>query len=160
MMAADARNLPVRSGSLDTVVAKNVFGDPGLGESVATAIGVDGLRPEDYRRYLVEEVLPSGVVEVRRVGMLILETRRRVIAAKDALLLELGRVLRAGGHAVVIETMTPSVAVKYFRECAMPNPVRGPLELVEMRSFARRRQWCTDAELAEPDLAVWLVRAP
>jgi hypothetical protein len=160
IMGADGRFLPLRSASLDTVIVSNVFGDPGLGETVATAIGVDGLRPEDYRRYLVEEVLPSGVDEARRVGMLILETRLRVVATKDALLRELGRVLRSGGGAFVIETLTPLVAGKYFRDCTMPSPVRGPLELVEVHSSARRRQWCTDAELAAPALETWLIRAP
>jgi hypothetical protein len=155
LVRADGRRLPLRNHSVERVVVKNVLGDPGLGETLESGIGRGDLEPSEYRQYLVDDVLAAGQEEIARVGNLILETRQRVRATKVAILDEVARVLAPSGRAAVIETMTPGVAAAFLRSERLPPSV----ELASVKSFGRRRRWCTDDELAAPGLRVWLLTA-
>ena len=81
---ASAANLPFEDASIDAMLARNVFGDPGLGLTFAEkseSLEADHLRAE---------------------------------ALKTDILREAARVLISNGKLVVVEEYSPSVAGRYF----------------------------------------------
>src|SRR4029453_440255 len=93
-IAADGVRLPLRAGSIDCVVAKNVFGDVGLGHDFQ---GVTGFDPPDYAAH--GRALPDAgrLADLQQLRARIRAMTDAVEATRTSLLLEADRVLRPAG---------------------------------------------------------------
>jgi hypothetical protein len=159
----DGRHLPLVAHSVEHVVARNVFGDVGLGHTVEDAVG---MAHEEYAS-LLEEVRRSGELwRLDAVRSRIRDSSAAAVQTKLALLAEAGRVLRRHGSVVVIETMTPRYAEKFFaavfrrqvgRQPDQAAGIAAEFRIIAVDGHARRRRYCTDAELADPKLRVWIL---
>jgi hypothetical protein len=169
-LVADAVALPVADGTVDLVVARNVFGDVGLGHSFEEVTGSD---PDRYAAHVRDLLRRGAFDEARQIRARISLMVRAAEETKVQILADSARALVEGGRLLVIETMTPRFAVEFFRRHSRSSPgrVRGgrsrdrtvtelscaPFDLTEVQGYARRSRVCLDDELADDGLKVWLL---
>jgi Methyltransferase domain len=164
-VAANASHLPLKSSSIDHIVACNVLGDVGLGHRFEAVLGMD---PGRYTAHVQELVKQGAHAELVRLRSKVRAMSDAVDATKRAVLVDAARVLHRGGDIVVIETMTPHFArewiertfggrVKDQREATVNNI---KLSCRTVRSHNRRRRYCNSSELAHGELEVWVLTVP
>jgi hypothetical protein len=162
MLVADARMLPFRTRSVDHVIARNVFGDVGLGHSFEQVVGFD---PPTYAAHVRELVARGAVEELDELRTRVRTMVDAVAETKTAIVREAARVLRPGGTVLVVETLTPGFARQWFenavggrRKHVTPVMIGGVhLECGPVSTHNRRRRYCTPDELADPSLEVWVL---
>jgi SAM-dependent methyltransferase len=164
-ICADGSRLPIPNGTIDWAVARNVFGDVGLGHRFEDVTG--GLGPTEYAVHV------SNLLERRASGeVMLLRERirtysRQVLQTKVRLLHEVCRVLRpTGGKLVVIETMTPHHARAFFdglfpagtvtRSRSRVDVDGHTLRFKEVQKYSQRARYCWPEELQDPSLLVWV----
>jgi ubiquinone/menaquinone biosynthesis C-methylase UbiE len=163
-VGGDATKLPIRTGSIDHVVACNVFGDVGLGYDFEQAVGMDS---RTYSDTVSDLIVRGARSELERLRARVRAMTDAVDATKQLLLVEAARVLRRGGDVVIVETLTPRFAREWLeRVCGERAKIDALLHLgagaVRFRCRAvpnhnRRRRYCHSSELEEPSLAVWVL---
>ena len=106
-VVASAADMGFDDASIDTVLARNVFGDPSLilasFEKIMHLGAFAALAKEEKYEKLIEHML---TVE-DRTGLL-----------KADIMKEAGRILLPGGKLVVVEQFTPKVARRFFEKAA------------------------------------------
>jgi hypothetical protein len=151
----DARSLCFADASISCVIARNIFGDAGLGFTAPEITGFNtGVEYTAWLRTLVAE---GRMVELATMRARLRAAAERVWAAKLAILGEIERVLEPGGRAVMIETMTPDQAQTFMGRLESAFGARvGKLAWRRLEGHRRLRKYCTDAELASRVLRAWV----
>jgi hypothetical protein len=171
-IVADAQRLPMRSRSVEMVIARDVFGDVGLGHTFEEVTGFD---PDGYSEYIQALVRRGAFSEAAGVRARIAEMTASVERTKATILIESARVLRPDGRILIVETLTPFYAEEFLRRHTTAARPRGknnhksprsgliqvdgfPFRCERVRGFARRRRLCLDDELSHRGLEVWLLQ--
>jgi hypothetical protein len=160
VLAADGRDLPFAARSVDLLVARNVFGDVGLGFGFEQVTGFD---PPGYAAHVRELVQRGARPELEALRDKVRVMVAGVDATKQAMLRDAARVLRADGQVLVVETLTPDFARQWLEERAGGRIKHdaalsaGGVEFTcrAITQHNRRRRYCTASELADPALQVW-----
>src|SRR5262249_19226223 len=114
-VAADAAHLPLRDRSVDHLVARNVFGDVGLGHDFEAVVGFD---PPGYAAPGRGLVARGALAELYALRARVRAMTAAVTATKAAILADAGRVLRGHGTLLLVETLTPEFAVQWIEQVA------------------------------------------
>jgi hypothetical protein len=163
-VAATATHLPFRSGSVDHIVACNVFGDVGLGHRFEEVVGMD---PGQYADHVADLVKRGAHGELLQLRTKVRAMTAAVDATKRAILVDAARVLRHDGEIIVVETFTPNFAQEWI-QYTCGGRVKDEAEFdVDgaafrcrvVRSHNRRRRYCDSSELAHQSLELWVLTA-
>ncbi len=98
----DARRLPVASKTIDIVIARNVFGDPTWGVS--------------DRGMGYVSLLGAANAANTEPGAALTLLDRHIARNKDQAIAEAARVLKTMGRLIIIEQITPEVAIEYLEQ--------------------------------------------
>lgn len=117
---ADARDLKIEDASIDTVLARNVFGDSSLFLS------------NDEKNELKDELLGLHADEqYTEVAKKLMHIEAISVGMKVEIMRETARILVAGGRLVVVEQLSPPVARRFFEVGIGFSEVDGGLDLSE-----------------------------
>jgi hypothetical protein len=100
---SDGTQLELEDNSIDTVLARNVFGDPDIGLSAS----YNGQKSSLYLALIKQAGGISFSSLVETIDSINYER-------KVSLLAEASRVLVSGGRLIVVEQLTPHIAEKFF----------------------------------------------
>jgi SAM-dependent methyltransferase len=165
VVCADGCQLPFAGATVDWVVARNVFGDVGLGHRVEDVTGGHG--PGEYAVHLSRLQKRGATAELALLAERMRRFSEQIDRKKRELLSEIGRVLHPGaGGLVVVETLTPRFAETFFR--SLVGSPRSKTEknprldiknvswtYAEIRNYSQRARHCWPEELESPGLLVW-----
>lgn len=145
-VVSDASNLDfLPDASVNTLLARNVFGDPAL-----------------FTDKTKREAMQDEVIALLRAAK-IAETYEFMIAAevecsalKSSILQEAGRVLVTGGHLVVVEQYSSSVAKRFFAAVAGNLLLTGGLDIQPASLYTvAPANYVQHQQAAEPVLLTW-----
>lgn len=100
-VAVSATDLPFYSRSVDTIIARNVFGDPLL-------CSPDQRRRKDDMRFFLQAGKFEEYLDIDN------ELRHKAVGVKSAIIHEAGRTLIKSSNLVVVENLTPWVTEEYL----------------------------------------------
>ena len=145
-VVADASNLDfLADASVNTFLARNVFGDP--------ALFTDSTKRREMQAEVIELLEASKVAEAYERT-----TAAEIECAplKSAILSEAGRVLVVGGRLIVVEQYSPNVARRFFKSIAGDPALTGGLDIKSASLPAIAPASYVEHQVdAEPVLVAW-----